>query len=304
MNGYLIIDKPAGFTSFDVVNKLKRLLQTKKIGHGGTLDPMVTGVLPVFVGNATRAIPLIPDGDKTYECTMILGVTTDTEDMTGTVLSEKEVTAGEDRIREVMQSFTGPYLQTPPMYSAKKVNGKKLYELARKGIETERMPELRTVYSITVDEIALPRVRFTAKVSRGTYIRTLCRDAGERIGSGGTMDTLRRTVHGRFSLSDAVTLKAVEDACSRGEAASLLRPAEELFPDAPVLTVSEAGDRFLANGNPLTVRNFGFETPDACPEEAKAAELVRIRRSDGEFGGLYRFSGEDGEFVPVRIFSA
>lgn len=293
MNGFLVVNKPEGFTSYDVVAKLKRLFGTKKIGHAGTLDPAATGVLPVFVGNATRAIPLLDDDDKEYDCRMRLGVATDTEDLTGTVLEERPVHVTEEEVRTAVASFVGEYDQIPPMYSAKKVDGRKLCDLARSGLTVELKAEKRRIESLTVREIDLPEAAFSVTVSKGTYVRSLCRDIGLKLGTLGTMVFLRRTRHGRFTLAEAKNLEEIEKAFRLGKAESLLAPTEMLFQEYPVLTVPETLDRALQNGNVL---------PREIAPGPLSAATFRIRHSTGEFRGLYRFSPENGTFMPVRIF--
>ena len=306
MNGYLIVDKPEGMTSFDVIRRLRKCLQTKKIGHGGTLDPMVTGVLPVFVGNATRALSLLTETDKEYVCRMKLGVKTDTEDLTGTVLETSDAMPDEAKVLEAVLSFRGEYLQVPPMYSAKKVDGKKLVDLARKGNVVSRKPERRFIREIEVDRICLPYVWFRVVCSSGTYVRTLTADIGDKLGTFGAMASLRRTRHGAFSVRDAVSLPEIEAAAEGGGLSSLLHPTEELFRNYPKLSVAKDSERFLKNGNVLTVSDFPEAETDryfGLPENERT-DRVRVAFSDGEFGGIYRFSDEEREFVPVRMFFA
>ena len=299
MNGVLILDKPAGMTSFDVIRRLRKATGEKKIGHGGTLDPEVTGVLPVFFGNATKAADLLPESGKEYEAEMILGLTTDTEDLTGTVLSESPVNVTEEEVREAVLSFTGPYLQIPPMVSAKKVGGKKLVDLQRKGVTVERKAEERSVERIEIRAIALPVIRFKASVSKGTYIRTLAADIGKKLGTGGTLKSLRRTRHGRFTEFDAIPLSEAETLAAEGVLSERLLPVEDLFPDFPKLSVKPEADRFLKNGNRLIPGNFASYTDlsGSIPQDT-----FRIAFSTGEFCGLYRFDKESGEFVPVKMF--
>ena len=302
MNGYIVVDKPEGMTSFDVIRTLRKCLQTKKIGHGGTLDPMVTGVLPVFVGNATRAAGILPEADKEYVCTMKLGVKTDTEDLTGTVTGTAEVSVTEEEVREAVLSFQGEYFQIPPMYSAKKVDGKKLYELARKGTVIPRTAERRFIKEIRIDEIELPYVSFSVTCSSGTYVRTLVSDIGEKLGTFAAMASLRRVRHGSFRIGDAVTLPKIEEAVSCGTLSAVLHPTEELFSAYPRLSVRQECDRFLSNGNSLLPSDFPEEERGNVLAASSEGNRVRIAFSDGGFGGIYRFSGESGEFVPVRMF--
>ena len=306
MNGYIIVDKPEGMTSFDVIRRLRKCLQTKKIGHGGTLDPMVTGVLPVFVGNATRAISLLEETDKEYVCRMKLGVETDTEDLTGSVLNEAVVTVSEAEVREAVLSFQGEYMQVPPMYSAKKVDGKKLVDLARHGTVVPRKAETRFIRMIRIDGIEMPYLSFTVTCSSGTYVRTLSADIGKKLGIFGAMATLRRTRHGIFTIDEALPLPEIESAVKEGRLNAFVHPTEDLFRTLPKLTVRKEGDRFLMNGNTLDVSVFPEEAMNRylCLPEAERAERVRIAFSNGEFCGIYRFSEEEEEFVPVRMFFA
>ena len=206
MNGILNVYKEPGFTSHDVVAKLRGICKQKKIGHTGTLDPEASGVLPVCLGNATKLCDLLTDKDKEYRAVLLLGVETDTQDTTGQILAEKEVNAGEEDVRSAILSFVGPYDQIPPMYSALKVNGKKLYELAREGQEVERKARRITIHEIRILEINLPEVKLEVTCSKGTYIRTLCHDIGQKLGCGGCMKELLRTRVERFGLEDSIRL--------------------------------------------------------------------------------------------------
>lgn len=210
MDGVINIYKEAGFTSFDVVAKMRGILKMKKIGHTGTLDPAAVGVLPVCVGKGTKLVEKFMADDKVYQAVMLLGVTTDSQDMTGEVIAEKEVKASEEEVRSAINSFVGGYDQLPPMYSAKKVNGKKLVDLARKGIEVERQPRFVNIMAIDIDKVDLPRVTMTVTCSKGTYIRTLCHDIGQKLSCGAAMESLVRTRVGRFKIEDAITLAELE----------------------------------------------------------------------------------------------
>ncbi len=296
MNGVLLIDKPRGFTSFDVVAKLRSLLKEKKIGHAGTLDPEVTGVLPVFIGSATKAIPLLPDQDKIYRAEVLLGVTTDTEDLTGKILSEQPVRVTEQEVADALNAFAGDYLQVPPMYSAKKVGGKALYKLARAGQTVERQPVPVKIHEIGLMETLLPEVHFTVRCSKGTYIRTLAADLGTKLGTGAALKRLKRLAHGTFTLEDAYSLTEIETAVKQGNIASYVRPVESLFESEPALTLKAPADRFLRNGNALIPGNFeAFSEPED-------GTRFRIRFSDGRFGALYRYSKESGTLLCVKMF--
>ena len=252
MDGMIVIRKEKGYTSHDVVAKLRGILHMKKIGHTGTLDPDAEGVLPVALGKATRLVDLITDKEKTYEAVMRLGVVTDTQDMSGTVLSQvSELNITEEELRTVIASFVGDYMQVPPMYSALKVNGKKLYELAREGKTVERKARPVHFYEIEILEISLPLVRFRVTCSKGTYIRTLCHDIGEKLGCGAAMETLLRTKVGRFTLDGAITLAEAEAAMQSGEIGNKIFGIEEILAEYPRVCCTKEGDRLLANGNPL-----------------------------------------------------
>ena len=252
MDGVIVIRKEKGFTSHDVVAKLRGILHMKKIGHTGTLDPDAEGVLPVALGKATRLVDMITDKEKTYEAVMRLGVVTDTQDMSGTVLSQTtELSVTEEELCTVVSSFVGDYMQVPPMYSALKVNGKKLYELAREGKTVERKPRPVHFYEIEILDISFPLVRFRVTCSKGTYIRTLCHDIGEKLGCGAAMESLLRTKVGRFTLDDAITLAQTEEAVQEGTIESKILGIEEILAEYPRVCCTKEGDRLLANGNPL-----------------------------------------------------
>ena len=228
MDGILVIRKEKGYTSHDVVAKLRGILHMKKIGHTGTLDPAAEGVLPVALGKGTRLVELLTEKEITYEAVLRLGVSTDTQDMTGAVLSEKPVTVTEEEVREAVGSFVGEQQQVPPMYSALKVNGKKLYELAREGKTIERKPRPVVFYEIRILDMELPLVRISVTCSKGTYIRTLCNDIGEKLGCGGAMEELLRTRSGNFTLEESMTLSQVEEAVADGTIGEKLVSIEDV----------------------------------------------------------------------------
>ncbi|HHT17813.1 MAG TPA: tRNA pseudouridine(55) synthase TruB [Papillibacter sp.] len=240
MNGILIIDKPSDWTSHDVVAKLRGLLRIRRIGHGGTLDPMATGVLPVFIGRATRAVMFCEDYDKSYTARLALGIETDTQDTTGNILTERDAAhiAFSD-IEALLPRFSGEILQIPPMYSAIKIGGKKLYELARRGIETERPARPVTIHALSLRQDDSGFI-LDVTCSKGTYIRTLCHDIGQALGCGAAMSALRRTRVGPFTLGDAVSLHTVENAVKSGDVEGLIRPVDTLFSAYPAITVNEA----------------------------------------------------------------
>ena len=300
MNGVLNIYKEAGFTSHDVVAKLRGILKQKKIGHTGTLDPDAEGVLPVCLGNATKLCGLLSDKEKTYEAVLLLGQTTDTQDVSGTVLGTASVTAGEEEIREAVLGFLGDYDQVPPMYSALKVGGKKLYELAREGKEVERKARRVRILALEIHGIRLPEVSFSVTCSSGTYIRTLCQDIGERLGCGGCMKSLLRTRVDRFQVEDSLRLSEIEELAREGRIGEALIPVDEMFPAYPKLCMKEAADRLVYNGNPFSAG----DAQELLQEETLCGTQVRVYDSSGNFVGIYRRQ-EDGQglsYRPVKMF--
>ena len=235
MNGIVIIDKPAGWTSQDVVSKLRGVLHTRRIGHGGTLDPMATGVLPVFVGRGTRAVEFFEHAEKTYEAVLHLGVTTDTEDISGTVLETRNVAISEGEFLAVLEQFRGEIQQIPPMYSALKINGQKLCDLARKGKEVERKPRTITIFQLDCLSFDGTFARLRVSCSKGTYIRTLCKDIGAALGCGGCMESLRRTAAGAYTIEDAIPLQTLIDA---DQPEQYLRPVDSMFVSYPAVTLT------------------------------------------------------------------
>lgn len=295
MNGILLLDKPEGFTSFDAVNKLRHALHEKKIGHGGTLDPMATGVLPIYIGNATKILSLLPEEKKIYEATAILGKETDTEDITGEVIRESEVSVSEDQLLRALYGFLGMYHQVPPMYSAKKVGGKKLYELAREGKEIERKPVWRTVFQLQFQKFQKPEFSFVAEVSSGTYIRSLCRDIGKELGTGAVMTSLRRLKHGNFMIHDCLTLAEILKLIEEGRIEEFLLPVEAMFPEAGSVVTKEENDRFLLNGNPLLFSDCFGE----IPEDPQIPVLVYD--SGHTLRGIYQADKENEKLIPLKM---
>ena len=281
-DGIIIIDKPTDWTSMDVWAKLRGILREKRIGHAGTLDPMATGVLPVFVGRATKAVQFAENGRKEYHAVLKLGTVTDTQDTTGTVLETHPVTVGADEVRAALEHFTGELLQLPPMYSALKVNGQKLYDLARQGKTVERKPRAITVYELELLEQSAPD-EFTLRVvcSKGTYIRTLCHDLGQALGCGGCMAALRRTRSGSFSVENARRIGEL----TRADRDTLL-PADTLFSAAASLTLTAAQEKRCRCGNP-----FRTDAPDG---------ETRFYSENGEFLAIGRVA--NGEAVTVKSF--
>lgn len=249
MNGVLLIDKPEGWTSNDVVQKLRGMLRERRIGHSGTLDPMATGLLVVFVGRATRAVEFAEQHDKRYVAGLRLGQTTDTQDITGNTLESSHELPTEDELISALENFKGEISQIPPMYSAIKVNGQRLYEIARRGGEVERKARNITIHSLELMGKEEGDYMLDVRCSKGTYIRTLCHDLGNSLGCGGCMSSLRRIEAGRFSLENAVTLEQVQDYVNRGEAEKLLMPVDRLFDYCPECTVNEKLEKKLRCGN-------------------------------------------------------
>lgn len=267
MNGIVIVDKPAGWTSQDVTARLRRVFGTRRIGHGGTLDPMATGVLPVFVGRATRAVEFFEHAEKTYEAVLRLGIETDTEDMSGIVLRQSGVRVSEQAFCAVLSRFRGEITQVPPMYSAIKINGQKLYQIARAGKEVARPSRTVTVFELECLEFSADRAKLRVRCSKGTYIRTLCKDIGAALGCGGCMESLRRTAAGSYTLHDAVPLAALLESDAPE---SYLRPVDSLFARFPTAVLTQNQQVRCRNGNA-----FSVSLPD----------------------GQYRAYGNDGEFL-------
>lgn len=256
-NGFIVIDKPAGWTSHDVVGKLRGMFRERRIGHGGTLDPMATGVLPVFVGRATRAADFLSAVEKRYTARMRLGVVTDTQDSTGTVLSSSAMLPSPEKVAEVLSAFRGELDQVPPMYSAVKVDGKKLYQLARQGVEVERKARRVTILELEVRPLEQGEYELEVLCTKGTYIRTLCHDIGQALGCGACMTALRRTAAGGFTEQEAVTMEQAADAAVQGTLEQLLLPVDLLFRDRPRAEVDETCQFKCRNG-----ADFPTELPD------------------------------------------
>ena len=318
-NGILNIYKEKGYTSHDVVAKLRGIVRQKRIGHTGTLDPDAEGVLPVCLGKATSLCGMLTDQSKIYETVLLLGKVTDTQDLTGRVLEERE-TQGltEEEVRSCIAGFAGDYEQLPPMYSALKVNGKKLYELARQGIEVERKKRKVRIHEISIQEISLPRVRMKVHCSKGTYIRTLCHDIGRKLGCGGCMESLLRIRAGCFELSDSVRLGDVEAACTAGNLDKILRPADWVFEHLRAVEILEPYRNLAYNGNPFSLRQMEEiqKAGEQKPEEDQASrmesgdgesrfsegEQVRVYDAKGRFIGIYRYHGGRQEFRVEKMF--
>lgn len=293
-NGVINIYKERGFTSHDVVAKLRGILKQKKIGHTGTLDPEAEGVLPVCLGKGTKLCDMLTDRDKTYETVLLLGQSTDTQDTTGTVLERSEVTATEEQVRDAVLSFTGHYEQVPPMYSALKVDGQKLCDLARAGKEVERKARPVEIYGIDILEISLPRVRMTVSCSKGTYIRTLCHDIGEKLGCHGCMEKLLRTKAGQFEMKDSLTLSEVERIRDEERLDQVILPIDQVFRELPAVVLRSSSSRLGYNGNP-------FRKTDAEPIESEEAR-VRVYDHTHLFIGIYEYHPDQGLYRPVKMF--
>ncbi len=295
IHGIINVYKEKGFTSHDVVAKLRGIVGQKKIGHTGTLDPAATGVLPVCLGKATKLCDLLTDKNKTYEAVLLLGKTTDTQDITGEVLEEKSTEAlTEEKVREAIEGFIGDYEQIPPMYSALKVNGKKLYELAREGKVIERKARPVKILDIQILEIDLPKVRMEVSCSKGTYIRTLCHDIGEKLGCGGCMESLIRTRVSTFRIEDAKTLDEIETLKQEGKLAELLVPIDAMFPFYPKITVKDDWKAFAKNGNPLDLKML----KEACGQDEETQ--VRLYDESGKFIAIYQW--KEKKYHIVKMF--
>ena len=298
VDGLLNVYKERGFTSHDVVAKLRGILKQRKIGHTGTLDPEAEGVLPVCLGKATKVCALLTDQDKEYRAVLLLGRETDTQDVTGRVLRECEPETDEAAVRKAVLGFVGEYDQLPPMYSALKVDGKRLYEFARQGMEVERRPRKVRVHEIAIENMELPRVTMRVHCSKGTYIRTLCHDVGRVLGCGGCMERLERTRVGGFRLEDAKTLGQIEAMRDAGTLAGAVTAVDTLFLSYPACFAAEGAQKRLYNGNPMR----GEELKPA--DGAELSERIRLYDSGGRFVGLYAYDGRLGLYRPETLFFA
>lgn len=293
MDGVLVVRKEKGFTSHDVVAKLRGILHMKKIGHTGTLDPDAEGVLPVVLGKATRLVELLTEKQKTYEALLHLGIETDTQDMTGKVLGELPVTVSEEQVTEAVNSFLGEQQQIPPMYSALKVDGRKLYELAREGKTVERKPRTVHFYEIRILELRLPLVRLSVTCSKGTYIRTLCHDIGQKLGCGGCMEELLRTRSGQFTLEDSLTLEEIRELMEKSTLTEHLTGIQEILGEYPAVHGTEEAERLLRNGNPVG---------EALVSESHKEGWVRMYTGENTFIGIYMWHPASETYRPVKMF--
>ena len=296
LNGVINVYKEKGYTSHDVVAKLRGILKQKKIGHTGTLDPEAEGVLPVCLGNATKLCDMLTEKRKEYIAEFLCGVVTDTQDMTGTVLSRSKTDLTEEAVRTVIMSFLGESDQIPPMYSACKVNGRRLYELAREGKEVERKARRITIYELEILGMELPNVTIRVLCSKGTYIRTLCHDIGQKLGCGAAMQSLLRTRVERFTLADARRLDEIKEFWEKDEIGRILLPVDAMFETLPAITVTPFFLTALQNGNPLYLRQIKGQSGWMDGEQ------TRVYDEAGKFYGIYAFLAMKGRFQPVKMF--
>lgn len=297
MDGILNVYKEKGFTSHDVVAKLRGILKQKKIGHTGTLDPEAVGVLPICLGKGTKLCDMLTDRDKTYQVVMRLGITTDTEDMTGTVLDTKEVNVSVEEVEQAILKFVGDIDQVPPMYSALKVNGKKLYELAREGKVIERKPRTITIHSIEMVSITLPLVTMRVSCSKGTYIRSLCRDIGEALGCGACMEHLTRTRVGKFSIEHSLTLSKIEELLKIGELDQYIINIQQVFQSYPKIHTKAKHDKLVYNGNPIGFDNL-LEHNISCDKTSPFC----VYDSKDTFIGIFCYKEDKGKLYPEKMF--
>ncbi len=301
MNGIINVYKEQGYTSHDVVARLRGILHTKKIGHTGTLDPMAEGVLPVCIGDATKLCESFTDHDKEYEAGMILGITYDTLDITGVIQETKEVMSTEEEITAAIRKFIGGYDQVPPMYSAKKVDGRKLYDLARSGRVIERSSVFVNIYDIEILSVNIPHVQMRVKCGKGTYIRSLIDDIGKELGCGAAMEALTRTRVGGFTADDAYRLSDIEAAMTDDKIANVIIPLESVFSDLESVTADNGISKLLRNGNVIPGRIMRKIMKNT---DERAADRTRVRMYDcnGKFTGVYEYSIARDEYRPYKMF--
>ena len=315
MDGIINVYKEKGYTSHDVVAKMRGILRMKKIGHTGTLDPEAEGVLPVCLGSGTRLCDMLADRTKTYRAVLLLSLETDTQDTTGRILAQAPVQVTGGQVRQTAASFLGTYMQVPPMYSALKVGGKKLYELARAGKEVERAARPVEILELKVEDICLPRVTLEVTCSKGTYIRTLCHDIGRKLGCGGCMEGLVRTRVGEFCLEDSLTLDRIEALRDAGQAETVVCPVDRVFAGLPGLRMCPGeGDKLARNGNPFrpglarvwmqpgkTAQESGNREPGQVPVPLEYPR-VRVYDSGLRFIGVYEYQEAKGQYKPQKLF--
>jgi len=297
-NGIINVYKEKGFTSFDVVAKMRGMFHQKKIGHTGTLDPDAEGVLPVCLGKATKVCDLLTDKDKEYKAVLLLGQETDTQDISGEIINTSSVTVTESEVRDVILSFVGAYEQVPPMYSALKVNGQKLCDLARKGITVERKARPVTIHSIEITNVALPEVEMIVSCSKGTYIRTLCDDIGKKLGCFGCMKSLLRTKVDIFTVENALTLSMLEQIMKEKpeQGWDFIEPVDGVFRKYVAVTAKMEAQKMVVNGNRIPVEFISDFSED------KMQENVRLYDFQDKFVGIYTYIEESKEYKPVKLF--
>ena len=300
MDGIINVYKESGYTSHDVVARLRGILHTKKIGHTGTLDPMAEGVLPVCVGTATKLCEMLSDHDKVYEAGMILGKTYDTLDITGVIQEEREVMSINSEIREAVSAFVGGYEQTPPMYSAKKVDGKKLYDLARRGESVVRQPVFVNIYSIEVLSVDIPHVKILVHCGKGTYIRSLIDDIGARLGCGAAMESLIRTKVGDFSVDESYRLSDIEAAMVSDKISDVIKPIETFFCDLKSFHADAGMSRFVRNGNVLEGKRV--RSSMGLAGKIEQGTRIKVYDSEGRFSGVYEYKISGDIFKPYKMF--
>lgn len=297
INGIINVYKEKGYTSFDVVAKMRGIFHQKKIGHTGTLDPDAEGVLPVCLGKATKVCDLLTDKDKEYKAVLLLGQETDTQDISGEIINQSEVNVSEDEVRDVIMSFVGDYEQVPPMYSALKVNGQKLCDLARKGITVERKARLVRIHNIEITSINLPEVEMVVSCSKGTYIRTLCDDIGKKLGCFGCMKSLLRTRVDKFVVETAYTLSQLEQLVEKPqEEWEFLESVDGVFRKYESVHAKEEAIRLVENGNRIPVEMISDFS------ETKMQEMMRLYDSNNRFIGVYSYMNESKEYKPIKLF--
>lgn len=297
INGIINIFKEKNFTSHDVVAKMRGILKQKKIGHTGTLDPDATGVLLVCLGNATKLCDIITDRTKEYEAEMLFGVTTDTQDISGKVIKTSDVIPSDEEIKKSIEKFSKSYMQLPPMYSALKVNGKKLVDLAREGVEVERKKRLVNIYSLEILELKYPKAKLRVKCGKGTYIRTLCHDIGESLGCGASLTSLIRTEVSGFRAENAITLNTLEKLRDEDKIKDILISTDRVFEDLKKLYVNDESRKYAYNGNKLNNKNF-----TKLDTYFSNNEKVCIYDLDKKFLGVYEFLENENAFKPYKLF--
>ena len=297
INGIINIFKEKNFTSHDVVAKMRGILKQKKIGHAGTLDPDATGVLLVCLGNATKLCDIITDRTKEYEAEMLFGVTTDTQDISGKVIKTSDVIPSDEEIKKAIEKFSKSYMQLPPMYSALKVNGKKLVDLAREGVEVERKKRLVNIYSLDILELKYPKAKLRVKCGKGTYIRTLCHDIGESLGCGASLTSLIRTEVSGFRAENAITLNTLEKLRDEDKIKDILISTDRVFESLKKLYVNDESRKYAYNGNKLNNRNF-----TKLDTYFSNNEKVCIYDLDKKFLGVYEFLENENAFKPYKLF--